>query len=178
MRAVLADLGPGSRTLRYFLGISVLTLATAVAVTSVAPAEIASWAGRMFGPTFIVTLAALVFAALFCWVKLTQVQYRPRHRRFWLETGLHAANGVATLALTYTLLGISLGIGSLAGKDLSPATIQEVISGLTEHFSRAFLTTVVGLPLSSALRALLAITDRRLDVTSTDRIADFEGDGS
>ena len=178
MRAVLADLGSGSRTLGYFLGTMVLTLAVAVAVTSVAPADIAAWAERMFGPTFIVMLSALVFVALFCWVKLAQVQYQPHRRRLWLEAGLHAANGVATLALTYTLLGISLGIGSLAGKELSPATIQGVISGLTEHFSRAFLTTVVGLPASAALRALLAVTDRRLDASAAERIADFEGDKS
>ena len=29
----------------------------------------------------------------------------------WFEAGIQAANGVTTLALTFTLLGISLGIG-------------------------------------------------------------------
>ena len=61
----------------------------------------------------------------------------PRGSEVSLETGLQAANGIATLALTYTLLGISLGIGSLAGHELGPETIQAVIRDLTRHFSMA-----------------------------------------
>ena len=71
---------------------------------------------------------------------------------------MHAANGIATLGLTYTLFGISLGIGELAGQELTPATVQEVIRGLTERFSLAFMTTVISLPTSVLLRALLSIS--------------------
>ena len=172
MRILISQLGAGSRTLGYLLGGAVLALAVAVASTSLAPAEVAAWAGRVFGPAFITMLAALVFMVLFSWRKLSQARYEPQRRRLWLEAGLHAANGVATLALTFTLFGISLGIGSLAGKELSPAPIQAVIAELTRHFSLAFLTTVVGLPASSMLRALLLITDRRLDAS---RDADATG---
>ena len=76
----------------------------------------------------------------------------------WFDAGLHAANGIATLALTYTLLGISLGIGTLADQELTPDTVQSVIRSLTAHFSLAFLTTVVGLPSAAAMRALIGIT--------------------
>ena len=79
----------------------------------------------------------------------------------WLEAGLQAANGVTTLALTYTLLGISLGVGSMAENELSPDTIQTVVRNLTAQFSMAFLTTVVGLPLSAVLRTLLLVTHAR-----------------
>ena len=36
--------------------------------------------------------------------------------------------------------------------------MQEVIRGLTERFSLAFMTTVIGLPASALLRALLSIS--------------------
>ena len=79
-------------------------------------------------------------------------------RDYWFAVGMQAANGVTTLALTFTLLGISLGIGSLAGQTLTPETVQTVIRDLTANFSLAFMTTVVGLPVSAGLRALLVIS--------------------
>jgi len=62
------------------------------------------------------------------------------------------------LALTYTLLGISLGIGGLAEQTLTPDTVQEVIRSLTAKFSLAFLTTVIGLPTAALLRAILMVS--------------------
>ena len=83
---------------------------------------------------------------------------------------MHAAQGVATLALTFTLLGISLGIGSLADNQLTPDTIQSVISQLTNRFSMAFMTTVIGLPVSAVLRTGLAVTyARRSNYRTCDR---------
>ena len=41
--------------------------------------------------------------------------------------------------------------------------IQAVIRDLTRHFSMAFLTTVVGLPVSAVLRAMLMIGARRIE---------------
>jgi hypothetical protein len=72
-----------------------------------------------------------------------------------------AANGIATLALTYTLLGISLGVGTLAEQELTPETVRHVIRGLTSQFSLAFMTTVVGLPTAAVLRTLLVVTHAR-----------------
>jgi len=85
-------------------------------------------------------------------------------RDFWLEVGLHGANGVSTLALTFTLLGISLGIGTLAEQELTPETVQVIIGDLTKHFSLAFLTTVVGLPSAAVLRAILSISHQRMNM--------------
>jgi hypothetical protein len=68
---------------------------------------------------------------------------------------------VTTLALTFTLLGISLGIGTLAGQELTPETIQPVIRKMTANFSLAFMTTVVGLPISALLRSLIIVTHAR-----------------
>ena len=154
MRALPSWVATASRSLSYFLGTAALVLATAVMLTAHEVPEISDWAYRMFGVTFLVLLAALVYGAFFCWTRLRLLGGRGP----WLEAGLQAANGIATLALTYTLLGISLGIASMAEHELTPATVQSVIGDLTARFSLAFLTTVIGLPTSAALRALLTIT--------------------
>ena len=86
--------------------------------------------------------------------------------RTWFETGVQSANAIATLALTYTLLGISLGIGSLSGHELNYTTIPNIIKNLTMHFSMAFMTTVIGLPVSAVLRSLLLITFSRAEERS------------
>ena len=67
------------------------------------------------------------------------------------------ANSISTLALTFTLLGISIGIGELAMSKLDINSINETIGKLTNKFSMAFLTSVIGLPLSSLLRSILII---------------------
>lgn len=162
MRAVAQLLGTGSQAVSYMLGAGVVVLALIAMATSIGAGEIAAWTHRVLGLTFVSMLGALVFTALFSWVKLSAEGGRNPADQVWLETGIQAANGVTTLALTYTLLGISLGIGSLAGKQLTPDTIQDVIQGLTQNFSLAFMTTVIGLPVSAALRALLVVTDARI----------------
>ncbi len=164
MRAALGAVGSGmesgSRTLSFFLGVVVIGLFAAAAATSLDAGDIMRWAREVFGVTFLVALSALVVVALHCWMRLEAHEAVDAAR---LEAGMQAANGIATLALTFTLLGISLGIGSLAGHDLGPETIQAVIRDLTRHFSMAFMTTVVGLPTSAALRAMLMIRMRRIE---------------
>jgi hypothetical protein len=56
------------------------------------------------------------------------------------------------------LLGISVGIGTLSKQSLTPETVNEVIGILTQQFSMAFMTTVVGLPAATLSRALLSIS--------------------
>ncbi len=163
MRRALHIAETGSRTLSYVLGMGVIGLAIAVGATSMGPDAIARWTLEVFGLTFISLFAMLIYAAVYCWTRMNQSHGVEARRTFWLESGLHAANGVSTLALTYTLLGISLGIGTLSGQELTPSTVQSVISQLTDHFSLAFMTTVVGLPTSAVLRALLLISHARIE---------------
>ena len=54
-------------------------------------------------------------------------------------------------------------LGSAVYSTAQLKTIQEVIKGLTEHFSMAFMSTVVGLPVSAALRAVLLVTRSRVE---------------
>lgn len=160
MRNVFHFLGTGTQAFSYMLGMVVITVALIAMGTSVSIGEIAAWGERVLGLTFVIILAGLVFTALYSWVRILGAARDP-YQQVWLETGIQAANGVTTLALTYTLLGISLGIGSLAGRELTPDSIQDVIQGLTRNFSLAFMTTVIGLPVSAFLRSLILITHTR-----------------
>ena len=157
MRAVVQMLDTGSKAVSFLLGGTVVVLAGIAVTTTMDAAGVATWAHQVFGLTFLALAGGLVFTSLFCWVKMNQIP----GERVWLEAGLQAANGITTLALTYTLLGISLGVGALAGQQLTPDTVQDVVRELTEKFSLAFLTTVVGLPLSTVLRTLIVITNAR-----------------
>lgn len=145
------------RRLVYGLGALVLLLALLSLLTQSTVPELFAWLQRVFGPVFVVFYALLVGTGVYAFNQLGSVR-----RSFWLEVGQQAAAGIATLALTFTLLGISLGIGSLAEQTISPESIQSIIQNLTLHFSTAFMTTVVGLPTAQALRAALALKFHQL----------------
>ena len=144
----------GSRAVSTMLVCLVIALSATVMITSMTTTDIVARAQEVFGITFIGLMAALILITLYCWSMATQSV----DCGFWTEAGLQAANGIATLALTYTLLGISLGIGTLAEQELPPETVRHVIRGLTSQFSLAFMTTVVGLPTAAILRTLLVVT--------------------
>jgi hypothetical protein len=158
MQNLRQQLHTGSHTLSYLLGGIVVLLALTTLSSNLTVVEITNWAQRIFGVTFIALLLGLIFLTLFCWLRLSHEASASQSGDVWLEAGLQAANGITTLALTYTLLGISLGIGSLAGQTLTPETVQPIIRDLTGNFSMAFMTTVIGLPLAAFARALIALT--------------------
>jgi len=160
MKQLLPFAANGSKALSYLLGGGCLLLAVAVYATSMAPKAIAQWTLDVFGFAFLISFGSLVLIVLYAWVRMAQ---NTNQRRFWRDVGLHGANGVSTLALTFTLLGISLGIGTLADQELTPETVQAIIGDLTHHFSLAFLTTVVGLPSAAALRALIDLSFTHAD---------------
>ncbi len=159
MRALLGTLDNSSRAASYMIGALAVGLAVAVLMTSNSVTDIANWAREVLGWSFVVLLTSLVFLALYSWVRMLQM--KGAGDEVWFEAGVQAANGVTTLALTFTLLGISLGIGTLAGQELTPETIQPVIQKMTANFSLAFMTTVVGLPISALLRSLIIVTHAR-----------------
>ncbi len=140
------------RPLLAMAGIAVILLAFATHLFKLNLGEVFSWLETVFGPIFIATYLLL------CGITLSAVLHlRGKDGKVWYELGSQAAGGIATLALTFTLLGISLGIESLAQRELSPETVSLVISDLTRHFSTAFLTTIVGLPTANLLRAWIAV---------------------
>ena len=144
------------RTLRYGgqgLGIFIILLAVATHIWSLNVVTVFEWIERSFGPLFLSVYGTLVALGA---VAIIQIKSSPRGE-VWFEVGTQAAGGIATLSLTFTLLGISLGIESLSQQPLSPETIGKVIQTLTKHFSTAFLTTILGLPTANLIRSILSV---------------------
>jgi len=167
MLRVISHGRTASRTLSYLLGLTVILLAISVIFTAKPLPEVTDWLRDVLGYSFLGLTGILVFVVFFCWIKL--ISEEKENFEVWMISGIQAANGIMTLALTFTLLGISLGIASLSGKALTPETVQPAIQEMTTNFSLAFMTTVIGLPLSAILRGLLIITDakqRKIDRSS------------
>ena len=163
-------LGSMMKALSLFLGLIVIIISLTSLTTGMAPAQILGWGLEMLGSIFLLLLSALVITAMFCSVRLIDSAYHRSselERQRWLQAGLQTCNGIATLALTFTLLGISLGIGQLSNSSLTPDSIDMVIASLTDDFSMAFLTSVIGLPLSAILRTVFIVLNASLALGST-----------
>lgn len=148
---------PISGVLRFcsvFIGLVVIALAAVVLFTQMSLHELISWVEAYFGSSFTLMYAILLSTACACLYRLATVN---SSLSYWQEIVVQCANGISTLALTFTLLGISIGIGTLAEQSLSPENVQSIIGELTAKFSMAFMTTVVGLPTAACLRAAASI---------------------
>ena len=159
-------LGDASRALAIVLGGVSVILAVATLTTGDRPAVVVARAETVLGPVFLMGMLTLSLVAIVAGLRLA----RDPGDRPWLAAGLQGASGVATLALTFTLLGIGLGIAALAEAELSPQTVNTIIQELTARFSLAFSTTVVGLPLAAVLRAVLLVLAARADPTGGGRV--------
>lgn len=156
-RVVARTLGDASRALALLLGAVSVGLASAAWLTGEPAGGLATRGATVLGPTFIAGIVGLTLLALHAAVRL----WRDPHDAPWLAAGLQAASGIATLALTFTLLGIGLGIASLSEAQIGPDTVNAVIAELTARFALAFSTTVTGLPLAAVLRAVLLVLAAR-----------------
>ena len=144
-----------SQAISVFLGCILISLVFFVYLTENEPFEVFNMATSILGSTFILLISLLTFFSIICITNVININFY--EKKLWFETGIQLSNLISTIALTYTLLGISLGIGELSSSKLDVDTINETISKLTEQFSMAFMTSVVGLPLSGVLRSILII---------------------
>ena len=144
-----------SQALSIFLGGIVLILFLYVGYSDANPYFVFEWIVSTLGYSFLIITTFLTLIAIISIININNCE--SRKRKFWFETGLQVSNLISTLALTYTLLGISLGIGELSSSKLDIDTINQTISKLTQQFSMAFMTSVIGLPLSGLLRSILII---------------------
>jgi len=140
------------------VGMIIILLATVSYLTDLSLSGIFAWFERFFSSAFIVIYSLLVALGVYAIVQLKQ----PTYANYWQEIGQQAGNAIATLALTFTLLGISLGIGTLAEQPLNPENVQMMVAGLTKQFSMAFMTTVIGLPTATIIRALISIKYQKI----------------
>lgn len=168
LRTAIGIGGDISRTVSLALGGLIVVLAVAVAVTRNPATTLAETVVALVGVAFLCVLGGLAVVAVFAIVRL----YRNPADALWRAAGLQAASGIATLALTFTLFGISIGIGSLAEQPLTPETVRVVIADLTGQFSLAFMTTVIGLPVSAVLRATLMVLAARGERTERHETAE------
>ena len=155
------NLGLGVRASAVFGGLVVIGLALTLLLFGVAPKDLFAAAKDTLGLLFIALAVGLVLTVMIAAAKIRDTQLDRQLKSVWLHIGLHAANGIATVALTFTLFGISAGIGELAAGDLNINTVNTVIASLTDQFSMAFMTSVVGLPLSALMRVILVVTAKR-----------------
>ena len=152
----LGYLGHIGQSLTFFFGGVTIILAGLALILDIFPRDVFLWAVSTLGLTYILITASVVLLSLF---SLSQYRADPLHNQQWIKIGSQSNTAIATIALTYTLCGISLGVGSLASSDLSPENINHVISGLTKEFGMAFMTSVVGLPLSALMRFIFVLND-------------------
>jgi len=154
-------------------GITIIALALISYFTELSLSDLFTWVERFFSSVFILIYSVLVALGIYAITQLKQHKYA----NYWQEVGQQAGNAIATLALTFTLLGISLGIGSLSEQPLSPENVQMMVAGLTKQFSMAFMTTVIGLPTATIIRALISIKYQKViaqaPVKSNDDTADL-----
>ena len=148
-------------TIFKLLGALVILLASASYMTNMTLVDLLSYVEQVFSFSFVLLFLPLVFCASYALVLINKQELNDAQKLFWYELGQQAANGMSTLALTFTLLGISVGIGTLSKQSLTPDTVNDVIGVLTQQFSMAFMTTVVGLPTATLSRALLSISMAR-----------------
>ena len=157
---------PWAKAMSIILGFTTISFAIAVATTGQQLGELIKYSEKIFSGVFITVFFGLIYIAVLAITKIHGQPVDGSGVRPWFETGVQSANAIATLALTFTLLGISLGIGSLSEHELNSTTIPGIIKNLTGHFSMAFMTTVIGLPVSSVLRSALLVTFSRAEERS------------
>ncbi len=145
------------------VGMVIISLALVSYFTELPLSGLFSWIEKFFSSVFIVIYSLLVALGIYAITQLTEHKYA----NYWQEVGQQAGNAIATLALTFTLLGISLGIGTLAEQPLSPENVQLMVAGLTKQFSMAFMTTVIGLPTATIIRALISIKYQKVTAEKT-----------
>ena len=155
-----ADLGHFFRVLAIFAGLIVILLALILFVFGIAPVSLFTIARDTLGMLFMGLSASLLLVTMMAITKMRDPHLEHGSKAVWFQIGVHAANGIATVALTFTLFGISAGINQLAAGELNIDSVNTVITGLTSQFSMAFLTSVVGLPLSALMRMVVVVTGK------------------
>ncbi|MDT0594060.1 hypothetical protein RM552_04305 [Aestuariibacter sp. P117] len=158
----MADTEPAKPLHNMFFAIACLIGGLAIVfaglsfVTNMQVADILTWIEQNFGLTFSIIFGALILLSIIAIHRFSKTQQADIFL-YWHQIGIQSANAISTLALTFTLLGISLGIGALSEQSLTPENVNNVISILTKQFSMAFMTTVIGLPTATVVRAWVAI---------------------
>ena len=164
---VYTNLGQLFRVTGVFGGFLLIISAMSMLLFGIGPRELITSAYDILGTEFLVICTVLIGLALLSIFQMANIELPDEKKKSWMVLGSHTSNGIATLALTFTLYGISKGIGGLSSENLNIDQINMVITNLTSQFSMAFFTSVVGLPLSAMLRATVALVARSEGLSNT-----------
>ena len=148
-----------SHAIGIFFGTGIILLAMASYLTQMPVMDLVTWLQNAFSWGFVIIFSGLCSIAVVAGASIKA----GKNNDFIYDAGMQAANGISTLALTFTLLGISLGIGTLSNQPLTASTVNIIIGELTKQFSMAFMTTVVGLPSSAILRAWVSLRYTKIE---------------
>ncbi len=118
-------------TIFRLLGAVIMLLAIASYMTNMTLIDLLSYVEKVFSFSFVLLFAPLIFFAGYAVVLVNRADVDKEQKVFWFEIGQQSANGMSTLALTFTLLGISVGISTLSKQSLTPETVNNVIGVLT-----------------------------------------------
>ena len=141
-------------------GYLTLGLALAVYLFDLKLVEMLAMVDQLFGSLFVTAYLALAAGSYYCFCQLAA-----KDGELWLEAGLQCATGIATLALTFTLLGISLGVHTIAAGGVTAEQIVSQLPAMTERFAMAFATTIVGLPTANLIRAAMTIKWKQIHLS-------------
>ena len=150
----------GARVTAFISGLIVVFLALNLFLFDVTPSHLFAVAQDTLGLLFLLLVLFLILVSTMAVTKMRDQHIKKETKSVWLHLGVHAANGIATVALTFTLFGISVGVGELTAGNLNIDNVNKVIASLTEQFSMAFMTSVVGLPLSALMRVVVGVTGK------------------
>ena len=111
---------------------------------------------RLCGLEYLIPVLALCFV---CFLAINLMQKHKDNalcvERYFL-LGPHAANGVATISLVFTLIGICSGIGIIGQVTSDGSQSLPSLADMSTRFQQAFATTIIGLPLAAFLRYVLS----------------------
>ena len=111
---------------------------------------------HLCGLEYLIPVCALCFL---CFLAINLMQ---KHKDTTLNVekyfllGSHAANGIATISLVFTLIGICSGIGLIGQLTSNGSPSLNGLGDMSTRFQQAFATTIIGLPLAAFLRYILS----------------------
>ena len=78
-------------------------------------------------------------------------------RTYWAHIGGQLCGLLSTIALVFTLWGLSQGVLLLGANQVTADTIDQLLSQLMTHFGVAFYSSIIGLPTAALGRVLVFV---------------------
>lgn len=152
MPFAIAIAGAGGR----LVGFLSIILAVASLVTFDSGTALFMKTVRLCGLEYLIPVLSL------CFICFLAIHYMRKHKgnktvveKYFL-LGSHASNGIATISLVFTLIGICSGIGLISQETSTGSPLMPSLGDMSIRFQQAFATTIIGLPLAAFLRYVLS----------------------